>query len=128
MAARGLVREAERPDRQTAFIRPLTRRRRTVLSGVRASIVAMRPLTRAEPRDAGPWMREGKKDARQTGDSAREGCTTRREPGRPGAALPLAVDRIIDLDRSHAGGTARLGLFELETAHRLARRSMKMVH
>ena len=49
-------------------------------SGVRASIVAMKPLTRVEPRDAGWWMREGKNDARQTGgggeafhDSAREG-------------------------------------------------------
>jgi hypothetical protein len=59
------------------------------LSGVRASIVAMKPLIRVEPRDAGQWMREGKNDARQTGgggqafhDSAREGYTSRKEPGR----------------------------------------------
>src|SRR5438552_9755445 len=72
----------------------------------------MKPVTRVERRDAGHWMREGKNDARQTDgggeafrDSARKGCTSRREPGRSGASLPLAVDRIINLDRPHVGST-----------------------
>ena len=46
---------------------------------VRASVVAMKRVMTAEPRDAGKWKREGTKDRKQTDDSGMD----RQLPGLP---------------------------------------------
>ena len=64
------------------------------LTGVRASVVAMKRVTTVEPRDVGKWRDKAPERRRKIGGSGGRASTSRRHPRPVGLGGTYGLDRV----------------------------------